>query len=163
MNRRKYNFTGDSFDECVCVCVCVCVFWIAYRFDLLHLNSVRISRSWHCHLSAIYNSYKLQAMISEARSYLHRQVGVGTSGKPMWWNGSTLAQNTRDVGSIPTLGTIFPIFITTTTITMMMMMMLMKMEEKKKNIEKSRMFKSTPSQTNDVQNLHWPLPSLALG
>ena len=33
----------------------------------------------------------------------------------MWCNGSTLAQNARDVCSIPTLGTIFPIFITPMT------------------------------------------------
>ena len=34
-----------------------------------------------------------------------------TSGKPMSCNGSTLAQNARDVDSIPALSTIFPIFI----------------------------------------------------
>ena len=41
---------------------------------------------------------------------LHIQVGVDivvTSG-----NGSTLARNARDVGSIPILGTIFLIFVT---------------------------------------------------
>ena len=31
---------------------------------------------------------------------------------------NTLAQNARDVGSVPTLGTIFPIFITLTTLVM---------------------------------------------
>ena len=34
----------------------------------------------------------------------------------MWCNGSTLAQNVRDVGSIPALGTIFPISVTPTPI-----------------------------------------------
>ena len=29
----------------------------------------------------------------------------------MWCKGSTLAWNARDVGSIPPLGTVFPIFI----------------------------------------------------
>ena len=46
---------------------------------------------------------------------MHRQVGVGIGGdlrEHMWCNGSTLVQNTRDVSSIPILGTIFPIFIT---------------------------------------------------
>ena len=33
----------------------------------------------------------------------------------MLCNPSTLAQNARDVGSIPALGTIFPIFVTPTT------------------------------------------------
>ena len=33
----------------------------------------------------------------------------------MWCNGSTLARNARDVGSSPTLGTVFPIFVTPTT------------------------------------------------
>ena len=32
---------------------------------------------------------------------------------------STLAQNTRDVGSTPAVSTIFPIFITTTTLVVM--------------------------------------------
>ena len=32
--------------------------------------------------------------------------------KSTWCNGSTLAQNARDVGSISALGTIFPIFNT---------------------------------------------------
>ena len=49
----------------------------------------------------------------------HRQVAMGTLVTP-WKHDcqmlSTLAQNTRDVGSIPTLGAIFPIFINTTTI-----------------------------------------------
>ena len=46
-------------------------------------------------------------------------MGVGmvvTSGKPMWCNGSTLAQNARDVGLTPTRGTTFPIFITLATL-----------------------------------------------
>ena len=34
----------------------------------------------------------------------------------MWCNGSTLALDARDVGSIPTLGTISPIFITSMTL-----------------------------------------------
>ena len=44
---------------------------------------------------------------------LYRQAGVGivmTSGKPMWYNSSTLARNARDVGPSPVLGTVFPIF-----------------------------------------------------
>ena len=44
--------------------------------------------------------------------------GRGSSGdirEPMWCNGSTQAQNARDVCSILALGTIFPIFITPTT------------------------------------------------
>ena len=36
---------------------------------------------------------------------------VRTPGKPSWCNGSTLAWNARDLGSSPTLGTVFPIFI----------------------------------------------------
>ena len=46
---------------------------------------------------------------------LHREVGVGivvTSGKPMWCNDCTLAQNAKDVGLSSTLGTVFPMFIT---------------------------------------------------
>ena len=39
-----------------------------------------------------------------------------TSGKPVWCNGSTLACNGRDVGSIHALGTIFPIFTRCTTL-----------------------------------------------
>ena len=35
--------------------------------------------------------------------------------EPTWGNASTLAWNARDVGSIPALSTIFPIFITPTT------------------------------------------------
>ena len=46
--------------------------------------------------------------------------GCGYSGdirEPIWWNGHTLAQNARDVGSIFALGIIFPIFVTLTTYT----------------------------------------------
>ena len=53
---------------------------------------------------------------------LHRQVGMGIGGdirEPMWCNGSTLARNARDVGLIPVLSTIFPIFITPTTVSFM--------------------------------------------
>ena len=49
---------------------------------------------------------------------LHRQVGMGivvTSGTS-WCNCSTLARNARDVGLVPTLGTIIPIFITPMTV-----------------------------------------------
>ena len=49
----------------------------------------------------------------------HRQVGVGsmvTSGSLGAVMVSTLAWNARDVGLIPALGTMFPIFITPTTI-----------------------------------------------
>ena len=45
----------------------------------------------------------------------YRQIGVGrmvTSGGLHGVMVSTLARNTRDVGSIPALGTTFPIFIT---------------------------------------------------
>ena len=55
------------------------------------------------------------ARISQARRDLHKQVGVGE----MVISGSLgavmiiiLAQNARDVGSIPALGAKFPIFIT---------------------------------------------------
>ena len=34
----------------------------------------------------------------------------------MWCNRSTLAQNARDMGLSPTLGTVFPIFITPMTL-----------------------------------------------
>ena len=44
---------------------------------------------------------------------LHRQIGIVVTSES---NGSILAQNGRDVGSIPTLGAIFPIFISPTTI-----------------------------------------------
>ena len=43
----------------------------------------------------------------------HRQVGGEYSGdirEPRSYNGSTLAQDARDVGSSPTLGTVFSIF-----------------------------------------------------
>ena len=46
-------------------------------------------------------------------------MGVGYSGnirEPTWCSGSTLAQNARDVGSSPTLGTVFHIFVTSTTL-----------------------------------------------
>ena len=46
---------------------------------------------------------------------LHRQVGVDRIVTSWHLGGvmvSSLAQNARDVGSRPTLGTIFPIFIT---------------------------------------------------
>ena len=49
----------------------------------------------------------------------HRQAGIGkvvTSGSLGDVMVSTLAQNARGVGSIPALGTIFPIFITSTTL-----------------------------------------------
>ena len=36
--------------------------------------------------------------------------------EPIWCNCSTLAQNAIDVGSIPTLATLFPIFITPTSL-----------------------------------------------
>ena len=48
----------------------------------------------------------------------HRQVGVGRVVTPGSLGGvmvGMLAQNVRDVGSIPVLGMIFPIFITPTT------------------------------------------------
>ena len=41
------------------------------------------------------------------------------SREPTWCNGSTLAQNIRDVGSIPALGTLFPVFITPITLVAM--------------------------------------------
>ena len=50
---------------------------------------------------------------------LHRQLGVGivvTSESICGVVISTLAWNVRDVGSIPTLSMIFPIFITPTTV-----------------------------------------------
>ena len=34
----------------------------------------------------------------------------------MWYNSSKLAQNARDVGSIPALATIFPVLVTPTTL-----------------------------------------------
>ena len=49
----------------------------------------------------------------------YKQIGMGrvvTSGSLCGVMVSTLDQNDRDVGSIPTLGTIFPIFITPTTL-----------------------------------------------
>ena len=48
----------------------------------------------------------------------HRQVGMGrvmTSGSLGGVMLSTLAQNARDIGSMSTLGTIFPIFIIIST------------------------------------------------
>ena len=50
---------------------------------------------------------------------MHKQVGMGIvvkSGSLCGVMVSTLARNASDVGSIPALSTIFPIFITTTTI-----------------------------------------------
>ena len=49
---------------------------------------------------------------------LHRQVGGGmvvTYRKPTWCNGSKLVRNARNVNSILTLGTIFPIYLTPMT------------------------------------------------
>ena len=43
-------------------------------------------------------------------------VVVDISVEPTWCNGSTQAQNARDMGLIPALGKIFPIFITPTTV-----------------------------------------------
>ena len=54
---------------------------------------------------------------------LHRQMGMGDIREPMWCNGTTLAQNARDVGSIPVLATIFSIFITLTTLIAMTMIL----------------------------------------
>ena len=36
--------------------------------------------------------------------------------EPTWCNGNTLAQNAKDVGSSPALGTEFPIFVTPMTL-----------------------------------------------
>ena len=50
---------------------------------------------------------------------LHRQVSIGivvTSGNLYGVMVRIQAQNARDVGSLPALGTIFPIFITPMTI-----------------------------------------------
>ena len=50
------------------------------------------------------------------------QGGAQTGGyngdirEPTWCNGSTLARNARAVASVPTLGTIFPIFVTPMTL-----------------------------------------------
>ena len=41
-----------------------------------------------------------------------RRGHCGDIKEPTYCNGSTLAWNARDVGSVPALGTIFPIFIT---------------------------------------------------
>ena len=46
---------------------------------------------------------------------LHRQVGVDTVGSLAGVIVITLARDVRDMGSTPTLGEIFPIFITPTT------------------------------------------------
>ena len=45
------------------------------------------------------------------------------SGKPMLCNDSTLARNARDVGSIPTLGTMLLIFLTLTILVAMTMIL----------------------------------------
>ena len=47
----------------------------------------------------------------------YRQVGVDVVWirEPTLYNGSTLAHNIRDVGSSPTLCTLFPIVVTSTT------------------------------------------------
>ena len=44
---------------------------------------------------------------------------VVTSGKPTWCNHSTLAWHASDMGLSPTVGTIFPIFITPMTLVAM--------------------------------------------
>ena len=44
--------------------------------------------------------------------YTQRHRYTGEIREPMWWNGSTLAWNARNVGSSSALGTIFPIFVT---------------------------------------------------
>ena len=45
--------------------------------------------------------------------------------EPMWCNGSTLGWNVRDAGSIPALGTMFPIFITPMRLFAMIMIFVM--------------------------------------
>ena len=57
--------------------------------------------------------WQQSALTSEARSCIHtcRSGYNGDIREHMWCNGSALAGNARDVGSIHTLGTIFPIFI----------------------------------------------------
>ena len=73
----------------------------------------------NCKYYKAYNSMGMSSVgcTDVSGKQLHRQVdmylGV-TSGKPMWCNCSILAQYARDMGSIPALGTIFPIVNTPT-------------------------------------------------
>ena len=49
----------------------------------------------------------------QGAAWTDRRGCSGDIREPMWCNGSTLAQNARDVGSIPALGTLFPIYCIT--------------------------------------------------
>ena len=77
----------------------------------------------NCKHNKTYNSSETIVIVgtdlSASGKELHRQVGVGTvvtSGSLGGVMVNIPAWNARDVGSIPSLGTIFPIFITPTTI-----------------------------------------------
>ena len=51
-------------------------------------------------------------------------MGVGGNiREPMWYNRSTLAWNTRDMGSSPALDTVLPIFVTPVTLVGVTMML----------------------------------------
>ena len=50
---------------------------------------------------------------------------VVTLGKPTWCNGSTLAQNAKDVGLSHALGTVFPIFPLGTATSVVGVMMIL--------------------------------------
>ena len=84
-------------------------------------NGVIFQSAYQCYvkLKLIYRQDTVVVNTDLQGKELHRQVGVGIvmiSGKPKLCNGSTPAWNARDAGSVPTLGTIFPIFITPTTV-----------------------------------------------
>ena len=67
------------------ICVCMCIYIYIY----------------------IYHIYVVVCTDLSDKE-LHRQVGVGivvTPRKPTRCNGTTLARNARDAGSIPSLGT----------------------------------------------------------
>ena len=80
---------------------------------------------WNCKHEKSYSSRRTNVVICIDLSgkELHTQVGTGrmvTSGTLGGVLVSTMTQNARDVGSIPALGTMLPIFITPTTIMIIM-------------------------------------------
>ena len=76
-----------------------------FRFNTPHLED---GEKWlipsYC---VVVGKVQLSALTSQVRSQIDRQVV--TSMRPGGEMASTLVQDARDVGSIPTLGTIFPI------------------------------------------------------
>ena len=109
------------------------------RMTLVAITMILPVQAWLLKLPCAYNICKAIACMcnrKQVKTYFSRGMSIVvcsdlwgkelpayTSGceytgevrEPMWCNGSTLAQNARDMGSIPALGKVFPICITPTT------------------------------------------------